>query len=113
MHGPPGERHLFDYAGAIRHYEEGAHRYLGSMSGRFHIEALIISVPELPPGYSTATLANDLVNRWRIGADFEGRGLLLLLVDDADEAQRAVKMEVTYELEDVFTDAFVSDLLTT
>ena len=48
------------------------------------------------------TLAVDLVNNWRIGAQHEGRGLLLLLVDETKQ----VKLEVGYALEDVFTDAF-------
>jgi tetratricopeptide (TPR) repeat protein len=99
---PQSERYLFDYAAALRHYEEAAHGYLKRITSRFHIEALIVSVPALPAGYSVETLAVDLVNNWRIGADHEGRGLLLLLVGDA----KKVKLEVSYELEDVFTDAF-------
>ena len=41
---PQSDRFLFDYAGALRHYEEGAHRYLGRLGSRFHIEALIVTV---------------------------------------------------------------------
>ena len=99
---PQPERYLFDYAGALPHYEEGAHRYLERLASRFHIEALIVSVPALPAGHTIETLAVDLVNRWRVGARHEGRGLLLLLVD----ASKQVKLEVGYALEDVFTDAF-------
>jgi tetratricopeptide (TPR) repeat protein len=99
---PASDRLLFDYAAALRHYEEGAARYLERIATRFHIEALIVSVPALPAGHSVDTLALDLVDRWRIGAEHEGRGLLLLLVDDTKQ----VKLEVGYELEDVFTDGF-------
>ncbi len=99
---PQSDRYLFDYAGALEHYEEGAHRYLEHLGSRFHIEALIVSVPALPEGHSLQTLAVDLVNHWRIGEQQEGRGLLLLLVDDTKQ----VKLEVGYALEDVFTDAF-------
>ncbi len=99
---PQSDRYLFDYAGALEHYEEGAHRYLHSITERFHVEALIVSLPNLPEGHDIDTLANDLVNSWRIGASHEGRGLLLLLVDDV----KSVKLEVTYQLEDVFTDSF-------
>jgi tetratricopeptide (TPR) repeat protein len=99
---PQSDRFLFDYAGALRHYEEGAHRYLDRLGSRFHIEALIVSLPALPQGYSLETLTVDLVNHWRIGADHEGRGLLLLLVDETKQ----VRLEVGYALEDVFTDAF-------
>jgi len=99
---PQTDRYLFDYAGVLRHYEEGAHRYLDRLDARFHIEALIVSVPALPEGQSLETLAVDVFNGWRIGARQEGRGLLLLLVDRT----REVKLEVGYALEDVFTDAF-------
>jgi tetratricopeptide (TPR) repeat protein len=99
---PQTDRFLFDYAGALRHYEEGTHRYLDRLGSRFHIEALIVSLPALPQGHSLETLAADLVNHWRIGADHEGRGLLLLLVDETKQ----VRLEVGYALEDVFTDAF-------
>ncbi len=99
---PQPERYLFDYAGALPHYEEGANRYLERLASRFHIEALIVSVPALPAGHTIETLAVDLVNRWRVGARHEGRGLLLLLVD----ASKQVKLEVGYALEDVFTDTF-------
>jgi tetratricopeptide (TPR) repeat protein len=99
---PQSDRFLFDYAGALRHYEEGAHLYLERLGSRFHIEAMIVSVPALPPGQSLETLAVDLANNWRIGSDHEGRGLLLLLVDGTKQ----VKLEVGYALEDVFTDAF-------
>jgi len=99
---PQSGRHLFDYAGVLGHYEEGVHRYLERIASRFHLEALVVSVPALPAGHSIETLAVDIVNGWRVGAGHEGRGLLLLLVDDAKQ----VKLEVSYELEDVFTDAF-------
>jgi tetratricopeptide (TPR) repeat protein len=99
---PQSDRYLFDYAGALEHYEEGAHRYLEHLSSRFHVEALIVSVPALPEAHSLETLAVDLANNWRIGAQNEGRGLLLLLVDET----KLVKLEVGYALEDVFTDAF-------
>lgn len=98
---PQLQRYLFDYAGNLEHYEEGAHRFLRRMSERFHIETVIVTLPEMPAQTSLEELAVDLVNHWQIGSEFEGRGLLLLLV----EQDRQVKLEVTYELEDVFTDA--------
>jgi hypothetical protein len=99
---PQSQRYLFDYAGVLGHYEEGVHRYLERIASRFHLEALVVSVPTLPAGHSIETLAVDIVNSWRVGAGHEGRGLLLLLVDGTKQ----VKLEVSYELEDVFTDAF-------
>lgn len=106
---PQSDRYLFDYTGVLKHYEEGVHLYLENIDSRFGIEALVVSIPSLPPGYSIQTLAADLVNRWEIGRQQGGRGVLLLLVEE----DREVKLEVGYELEDVFTDAlsgYVEDL---
>ncbi len=99
---PQSDRYLFDYAGVLRHYEEGVHHYLQNIASRFEIEALVVSIPAMPQGYSIQTLAVDMVNNWHIGREQEGRGLLLLLVEDSKQ----IKLEVGYELEDVFTDAF-------
>ena len=99
---PQADRHLFDYAGVLAHYAEGAQAYLGNLSKRHRIEAVIVSLPHLPDGHSISTLAADLLNNWQIGAAQDGRGLLLLLVDDTHQ----VKLEVAYALEDVFTDSF-------
>lgn len=101
---PQGYRYLFDYAGNLEDYEESVHGFLRRMSERLHIEAVIVTLPVLPGKTSLEELAVDLVDRWRIGSEHEGRGLLLLLV----EHDRQVKLEVTYELEDVFTDAFTA-----
>ena len=86
----------------MRDSDEGAHRYLEHLGSRFQIEALIVSVPVLPDGHTLETLAVDLVNEWHIGAQHEGRGLLLMLVDESKQ----VKLEVGYALEDVPTDSF-------
>jgi Zn-dependent protease with chaperone function len=101
-HRPHAGRYLFDYAGDLQHYEEGAHRFLRGMSERFHIEAVIVTLPQLPADRYIEEVAVELVDRWRIGAEHDGRGVLLLLVAKGKQ----VKLEVTYELEDVFTDAF-------
>jgi Zn-dependent protease with chaperone function len=101
-HRPHADRYLFDYAGDLGHYEEAAQRFLRGMSDRFHIEAVIVTLPQLPTDRYIEEVAVDLVDRWRIGGEYDGRGVLLLLVEEAKQ----VKLEVTYELEDVFTDAF-------
>ncbi len=99
---PQADRYLFDYANALQPFEEGVHEYLERIASRFHIEALIVTLRGTPATHGVQTLAVDLVNHWRVGAQHEGRGLLLLLVEDTKQ----VKLEVTNELEDVFTDAF-------
>lgn len=99
-------RQLFDYTGDLDHYEENIGRFLRRMLQRVQIEAVIVTLPELPAGTYLEEVAVKLVDRWRIGGDNDGRGLLLLLVED----DKQVKLEVTYELEDVFTDAFTADI---
>lgn len=99
---PQSDRYLYDYAKILTHYEEGAHQYLRRIADRFHIEALIVSLSDLQLHGSIEELAVDITNGWGVGKDYEGRGLLLLLISE----QSQVKLEVGYELEDVFTDAF-------
>jgi uncharacterized membrane protein YgcG len=77
-------------------------KFLDRMSERLHIEAVIVTLRSLPENTRLEDLAVDLVDHWRIGGEHGGRGLLLLLV----EQDRQVKLEVTYEIEDVFTDVF-------
>ena len=99
---PEEDRLLFDYTGLLEHYHEGTRKYLDGITRRFHIEAVIVSLPDLGTAGNIEELAVDIANRWQIGREYEGRGLLLLLVNEGKQ----VKLEVTYELEDVFTDAF-------
>ena len=99
---PRANHYLFDYANILTHYQEGAHQYLRRISGEFHIESVIVSLPDMRSHISIEELAVDIVNGWDIGKDQEGRGLLLLLVNEESQ----VKLEVGYELEDVFTDTF-------
>jgi tetratricopeptide (TPR) repeat protein len=99
---PGSGQYLFDYAGRLEYYREGAERYLDALRRQHGIEAMIVTLADLPDGYSLDTLAVDLVNRWGIGSDSDGRGLLLLLVDSRQQA----RLEVGYALEPLFTDAF-------
>ena len=99
---PEEDRLLFDYTGLLEHYREGTRKYLDNITRQFHIEAVIVSLPDLGPARNIEELAVDIANRWQIGREYEGRGLLLLLVNEGKQ----VKLEVAYELEDVFTDAF-------
>jgi hypothetical protein len=65
---PQQDRYLFHYAGSLHHCEEGAHRYLDGLATRVHIEALVVSLPDVPEGYTFESLAVDVANNWRIGA---------------------------------------------
>lgn len=46
--------------------------------------------------------ASGLFDHWDIGSKTGGKGVLILFVEDLG----TLKIEVSYELEDVFTDAF-------
>ncbi len=106
---PSHDTSLFDYAGILADVEEYTNRYLQTLKDHFHIEGIIVTLPSLGEAHTIEELAVDMLSNWKIGHDCGGRGLLLLLVDKEKE----VKLEVSYELEDVFTDAFcgyVADL---
>jgi len=106
---PSKGEHLFDYAGILEEAEEYANGYLKSIRERYQIEAIIVSLPFLGGTRTIEDTSAEILSNWKIGKDFGGRGLLLLLTDEEKE----VKLEVSYELEDVFTDAFcgyVADL---
>jgi len=66
------------------------------------IEFAMVLLPTIPENYSLETYAADLFDHWRIGENHAGRGVLFLFA--VDEA--ALKIEVSYELEPVFPDAF-------
>ncbi len=93
---------IFDYAGVMRGLEESTAGYLKTIRDTYRIEFLIAALPSTGANYTTEQAAVELFSNWKIGRSFEGRGILLLLVDDVKE----VKLEVSYELEDVFTDLF-------
>lgn len=57
----------------------------------------------LPQGYTAETAAAELFSQWKIGEQHQGRGVLYLFI----EADGVLKIEIGYELEDVFPDGFV------
>lgn len=58
----------------------------------------------LPDGYTPETAAAELFDQWQIGHQHNGRGVLFLFI----EAEGILKIEVGYEVEDIFTDGFVA-----
>ncbi len=99
---PERDRYIFDYAAILEDAEESTQRYLKMINEAYRIEALIVSVPSLEKSRSIEDLALEMFSNWAIGKKHDGRGILLLLA--AEEKQ--VKLEISLELEDVFTDAF-------
>ena len=100
----PGAKtdYIYDYAGILQDIEESTSRHLQGIQSDYAIEAVIVTVTDLPQDYSIESLAAALFSNWKIGQATGGRGILLALA----EKEKLIKIEVSYELEDVFTDIF-------
>jgi tetratricopeptide (TPR) repeat protein len=94
--------YAFDFAGVLQESEAYSQRYLKMINETYLIEALIVSVPSLGESRTIEDLALEIFSNWEIGKKNDGRGILLLLA--AKEKQ--LRLEISLELEDVFTDAF-------
>jgi tetratricopeptide (TPR) repeat protein len=100
---PPGKNnYIFDYAHILDDIRSSTGKYLTLIKNDYAIEALIVTLPSLPPSHTIESLAAEMFSNWQIGTTTDGRGLLLLLSDK----EKLIKIEVSYELEDVFTDIF-------
>ncbi|MCF6314021.1 MAG: TPM domain-containing protein [Verrucomicrobiales bacterium] len=67
------------------------------------IDFSMLLVDELPDQISIEIAAAQLFDEWQVGAETQGKGVLFLFV----EKDGLLKIEVGYELEGVFPDAFV------
>ena len=94
--------YIYDKAGILDDIKESTGRYLEILKKDYAVEAFIVTIPLLPPTHTIESLAAELFSNWRIGKNTGGRGILLLLADK----EKLIKLEVSYELEDVFTDIF-------
>lgn len=100
---PSGENtFIFDYAHILDDIKSSTANHLALIKKDYAIEALIVTLPALPASHSIESLAADIFSNWRIGSTTGGRGLLILL----SNSEKLIKIEVSYELEDVFTDIF-------
>ena len=93
---------IYDNARMLQDIKESTDRYLQDIKKDYAIEAVLVTVPALPSNHSIASLAAELFSNWEIGQTSGGRGILLLLADK----EKLIKIEISYELEDVFTDIF-------
>ncbi|MGH8048180.1 MAG: TPM domain-containing protein [Chthoniobacterales bacterium] len=66
------------------------------------IDFNMVLLPSIPNTYSVEEYAVALVDAWQIGRKGHGKGVLFLFVED----QHSLKIEVSYELESLFTDGF-------
>lgn len=102
--GPGDGRYVVDAAGLVEGASEARmNALLGAMLEDLDVELVTVSVDSLA-GEPIADFANRLVDRWEVGDETNaGRGLLLVVA----RAEEAVRFEVGYGLEGLFTDAFV------
>jgi len=100
---PSGKNnYIFDYAHILDDIKSSTGKHLALIKKDYAIEALIVTLPSLPPSHTIESLAAEIFSNWQIGSTTGGRGLLLLL----SNKEKLIKIEVAYELEDVFTDIF-------
>ena len=99
----PVENELFfDFVGVMQDVAESTKRHLHHIRDDYGIEIVIAAFPTTGAVSSINQAAATVFSHWDIGRQVGSRGLLILLVDDVKQ----VKVEVGFELEDVFTDAF-------
>ena len=103
---PANDSVVVDQVGLLQDVRESTERYLMTIKGRYGIEILIVALPSLENHYTINEAAAHLFTNWKIGKGNDGRGMLLLFVDD----EKKVKLEMSYDLEDVFTDAFTGHI---
>lgn len=66
------------------------------------IEFVVALLKKVPQGTSIESYAAGLFDKWRIGYKTRGKGILIIFVED----KHTLKIEVSYEMEGIFTDAF-------
>ena len=99
---PDRGAYIYDFAGILEDSKDYTQRHLEMINETYLIEALIVSVPWLGKGRTIEDLALEMFSNWQIGRKNDDRGVLLLLA----AREKQVKLEISLELEDVFTDAF-------
>ena len=102
---PPNGSFVLDRAGLV-HSEslERMNQTLAALLRETDVEILAVSMPSLE-GRAIGTFTEELFEDWEVGERTRAnRGLLLVV---AAEEER-VRLAVSYDLEDIFTDTFVS-----
>ena len=99
---PTKDKYVFDFINILEDAHDYSERYLEVIEKEYAIEPIIVSIPSLEDAKSIQEVAVKLFNNWQIGKNTGGRGILLLFA----EKEKQIKLEVSYEIEDVFTDMF-------
>lgn len=101
---PPAGEWIYDSAGLINQAaSQHMNEFLSAFRNENDIEFFAVSVSELS-GTAINQFSKNLFEQWEIGKQAKGRGLLFVLA----AKEKLVRVEVGYELEPIYTDAFVS-----
>ena len=102
---PPQGEFVGDYARLVpAESVERTNQLLGALLKDTDIEIIATAVESLN-GEPITAYSNRIFERWEVGSATRGnRGLLLVIAEEEEE----VRLEVSYGLEGIFTDAFVS-----
>lgn len=100
---PQGGRLLIDNAGIFGEGGQATEAFLRLLRDEYGIEAFVVTLPSLKGLGEIERAATKMMFVWKIGDRYANQGLLVLYA----QAERRVVMDVSFALEDVFTDAFI------
>ncbi len=99
-------RYVFVNETADHEHDTALRMSLKLAEKRSGIENALVLLPRLPGDRTIEQLATDLFQRWRIGRDRSGRGILYLY----SAQENRFRIEVSYGLEATFPDALCRQL---
>jgi len=104
---PQGDKYCFDFTGVVPAKivddvnDEGA-----GLKKALDIDFVIAVIPSLE-GNAITEYAADLFSKWQIGKDTQGKKGILILIAMKEQQ---IKIETGYDLEKVYTDAYIGQV---
>jgi hypothetical protein len=89
---------------SITEMDQSARIDLKDARERTNIEFVTVVLKKIPSDMSIGEYASGLFDKWRIGSRTDGKGVLILFTEET----HTLKIEVSYNLEGIFTDAYCS-----
>jgi len=100
-HRPAANQYVFDYAKLLKYSRENKEESLRFFKEKYGVEMFIVTIPDLS-GQDILGVASEMFDKWNIGRELGGKGILVLLSDQ----EKLIKVEVGLGAEGVFTDLF-------
>ncbi len=94
-------KYVFDYAELLEYSVENKEESLKFFKEKYGAEMIIVTVPNLE-GRDIINVATQMFTNWKIGQNYNGKGILILLAEE----EKQIKVEVGFEVEGTFTDLF-------